>query len=57
MQEYFTYVRTGLAEWHTPQAGMFLWLKVKAIKDTKYLIEVRAVKKRVSALLFGFHFF
>ncbi|KAK2183051.1 hypothetical protein NP493_325g01000 [Ridgeia piscesae] len=46
---------SGLAEWHTPQAGMFLWLKVKAIKDTKYLIEVRAVKKRVHFVA-GCHF-
>lgn len=38
---------TDLADWRIPQAGMFLWLKVKAIRDTKYLIEVRALKKQV----------
>lgn len=36
-----------LAEWNEPQAGMFLWIKLKGIKDTKTLIEVKAQKKEV----------
>ncbi|KAI0215056.1 Kynurenine/alpha-aminoadipate aminotransferase, mitochondrial [Lamellibrachia satsuma] len=46
---------TDLADWRIPQAGMFLWLKVKAIRDTKYLIEVRALKKQV-LFVAGCHF-
>lgn len=37
----------GLAEWNEPQAGMFLWLKLKGISDTKQLIEEKAQKKEV----------
>ncbi|MBR7784345.1 aminotransferase class I/II-fold pyridoxal phosphate-dependent enzyme, partial [Undibacterium luofuense] len=29
----------GLAEWHVPKAGMFLWIKVNGISDAKKLIE------------------
>lgn len=36
-----------LAEWNEPQAGMFLWMKLKGIKDTKILIEEKAQKKEV----------
>ncbi|XP_075840673.1 kynurenine/alpha-aminoadipate aminotransferase, mitochondrial [Microtus pennsylvanicus] len=38
---------SGLAEWHAPNAGMFLWIKVKGISDTKELIEKKAIKKEV----------
>lgn len=38
---------TGLAEWNEPTAGMFLWIKLKGIEDTKYLIEEKAQKKEV----------
>ncbi|XP_036022715.1 kynurenine/alpha-aminoadipate aminotransferase, mitochondrial isoform X2 [Onychomys torridus] len=38
---------SGLAEWHVPKAGMFLWIKVKGIPDTKQLIEEKAVEKEV----------
>lgn len=41
----------GLAEWNEPQAGMFLWLKLKGISDTKQLIEEKAQKKEVRSLL------
>lgn len=35
------------AEWNEPQGGMFLWLKLKGINDTKQLIEEKAQKKEV----------
>ncbi|ELU04387.1 hypothetical protein CAPTEDRAFT_156025 [Capitella teleta] len=38
---------TGLAEWHEPVAGMFLWMKLKGIEDTKSLIEEKAARKEV----------
>ncbi|GAB1293177.1 Kynurenine/alpha-aminoadipate aminotransferase, mitochondrial [Apodemus speciosus] len=38
---------SGLAEWHAPKAGMFLWIKVKGISDTKELIEKRALEREV----------
>uniref|UniRef100_A0A2K5C1G8 Kynurenine/alpha-aminoadipate aminotransferase, mitochondrial n=1 Tax=Aotus nancymaae TaxID=37293 RepID=A0A2K5C1G8_AOTNA len=41
---------TGLAEWHVPAAGMFLWIKVKGIKDVKELIEEKAIKMGVVML-------
>lgn len=37
----------GLAEWHAPTAGMFVWIKIKGISDAKKLIEEKAVKKEV----------
>ena len=39
---------TGLAEWHEPSAGMFLWMKLKGIEDSKVLIEQKALAKEVS---------
>lgn len=38
---------SGLAEWHAPKAGMFLWIKVKGISDTKELIEKKAIEREV----------
>ncbi|KAF6091875.1 aminoadipate aminotransferase [Phyllostomus discolor] len=38
---------SGLAEWHAPTAGMFLWIKIKGIKDAKKLIEEKAIKKQI----------
>lgn len=35
------------AEWNEPQGGMFLWLKLKGINDSKQLIEEKAQKKKV----------
>jgi len=42
-------VIVGLAKWNEPVSGMFLWLKVKDIDDTRDLIERKAVKKEVSS--------
>lgn len=36
-----------VAEWHTPSAGMFLWIKLKGITDTKQLITEKALEKKV----------
>ncbi|XP_066536619.1 kynurenine/alpha-aminoadipate aminotransferase, mitochondrial isoform X2 [Hoplias malabaricus] len=36
-----------VAEWHAPAAGMFLWIKLKGIKDTQQLIMEKALKKEV----------
>ena len=38
----------GLAEWHVPTAGMFLWVKIKGIHDVRKLIEEKAFKKEVT---------
>lgn len=38
---------TGLAEWQCPEAGMFLWMKIKQISDTEKLIMEKAFKKEV----------
>ncbi|XP_054432029.1 kynurenine/alpha-aminoadipate aminotransferase, mitochondrial [Pteronotus mesoamericanus] len=38
---------TGLAEWHAPTAGMFVWIKIKGIHDAKKLIEEKAIKKEI----------
>jgi len=37
----------GLAEWHSPEAGMFLWMKLIGIDDTKALIEEKAADANV----------
>ncbi|XP_045432475.1 kynurenine/alpha-aminoadipate aminotransferase, mitochondrial isoform X3 [Pipistrellus kuhlii] len=36
---------SGLAEWHAPTAGMFVWFKIKGISDVKKLVEEKAIKK------------
>ncbi|XP_032269082.1 kynurenine/alpha-aminoadipate aminotransferase, mitochondrial isoform X1 [Phoca vitulina] len=41
---------SGLAEWHVPAAGMFLWVKIKGISDIKQLIEEKAIKKEILML-------
>lgn len=33
---------TGLCTWNAPTAGMFLWIKVNNVDDTKHLIENKA---------------
>lgn len=38
---------SGLAEWHVPTAGMFVWIKIKGINDAKKLIEEKAIKKEI----------
>ncbi|KAL4660922.1 kynurenine/alpha-aminoadipate aminotransferase, mitochondrial isoform X4 [Arapaima gigas] len=37
----------GLAEWHVPMAGMFMWIKLKGITDTQRLITEKALEKEV----------
>lgn len=37
----------GLAEWHAPVAGMFVWLKLLGVEDTLALITEHAVKEKV----------
>lgn len=40
-------VCVDVAEWHTPAAGMFLWIKVKGVADTQKLIMEKAMEKEV----------
>uniref|UniRef100_A0A8C4PUH0 Aminoadipate aminotransferase n=1 Tax=Equus asinus asinus TaxID=83772 RepID=A0A8C4PUH0_EQUAS len=37
----------GLAEWHVPTGGIFLWIKIKGINDVTHLIEEKALKNEV----------
>ncbi|KAM9143625.1 kynurenine/alpha-aminoadipate aminotransferase, mitochondrial isoform 2-T3 [Pangshura tecta] len=37
----------GLADWHVPAAGMFLWIKIKGVSDTQQLITEKALQKEV----------
>ncbi|XP_074849126.1 kynurenine/alpha-aminoadipate aminotransferase, mitochondrial-like isoform X2 [Carettochelys insculpta] len=37
----------GLADWHAPAAGMFLWIKIRGISDTQQLIMEKSLKKEV----------
>ncbi|KAH0616097.1 hypothetical protein JD844_026943 [Phrynosoma platyrhinos] len=41
---------TGLAEWYTPKAGLFLWIKIKGISDTYEMIMEKALERGVSLL-------
>ncbi|XP_053315755.1 kynurenine/alpha-aminoadipate aminotransferase, mitochondrial isoform X2 [Spea bombifrons] len=38
---------TGLAEWHSPSAGMFLWMKVNGVSDTHQMIMLKAISNEV----------
>ncbi|KAL7527288.1 LOW QUALITY PROTEIN: hypothetical protein ACHAWF_002120 [Thalassiosira exigua] len=38
---------SGLAEWTTFEAGMFLWIKLTGVGDTKALIETKAAQANV----------
>ncbi|EQC42748.1 hypothetical protein SDRG_00471 [Saprolegnia diclina VS20] len=38
---------TGLATWHAPDAGMFVWIELHGVKDSKALIEQKAVAAKV----------
>jgi len=38
---------TGLAEWHAPEAGMFVWLKLLGVEDSFALIKEDAVAEKV----------
>lgn len=44
---YYFLLFIGLAEWHAPTAGMFVWFKIKGISDVKKLVEEKAIKKEV----------
>lgn len=37
----------GLAEWHAPEAGMFVWLKLLGVEDSLELIKTDAVAEKV----------
>lgn len=43
-------VLTDLAEWNTPDGGMFLWIKVHGVRDTTKMIEDYAISKNVALL-------
>lgn len=38
---------TGYATWITPKGGMFVWMKLLNVKDSKELIETKARDKKV----------
>ncbi|KAM3939169.1 kynurenine/alpha-aminoadipate aminotransferase, mitochondrial isoform 2-T2 [Leptodactylus fuscus] len=38
---------TGLAEWHSPTAGMFLWMKIHGVPDTHQMIMLKAIRNEV----------
>lgn len=37
----------GLAEWHAPNAGLFLWIKIKGVSDTFQMVMEKALEKGV----------
>lgn len=43
LNNYFYFV--GLAEWYEPTGGMFLWLKIIGLSDTKQLVTSRCMEK------------
>uniref|UniRef100_A0A8C5MTT9 Kynurenine/alpha-aminoadipate aminotransferase, mitochondrial n=1 Tax=Leptobrachium leishanense TaxID=445787 RepID=A0A8C5MTT9_9ANUR len=38
---------SGLAEWHSPAGGMFLWMKINGVQDTHKLIMLKAISNEV----------
>jgi kynurenine/2-aminoadipate aminotransferase len=38
---------TGIAEWNVPDAGMFVWIDLKDVKDTFELINKKALEEKV----------
>ncbi|ORX53549.1 PLP-dependent transferase [Hesseltinella vesiculosa] len=40
----------GRAEWVVPEAGMFVWIKLKGIEDSYEMIMTNALKKKVVAI-------
>lgn len=38
---------TGIAEWNVPNGGMFLWVRIPEIANTKEMIKKRALEKEV----------
>ncbi|KAI9218132.1 pyridoxal phosphate-dependent transferase [Blastocladiella britannica] len=43
-------VDKGLIEYYVPKAGMFLWIKIKGVTDTRALINAHAMQKKVLLL-------
>jgi kynurenine/2-aminoadipate aminotransferase len=41
---------TGLAEWHAPVAGMFVWLKLTGIEDSSVLVKTKCAEAKVLAI-------
>lgn len=46
-QKYAEKHLTGYAEWNTPTAGMFLWIKLLGVEDSFSLIKDKAVAEKV----------
>lgn len=40
----------GLAEWHAPKAGMFVWLKLLGITDSSVLVKTKCAEAKVLAV-------
>jgi DNA-binding transcriptional MocR family regulator len=40
----------GLAEWNTPQGGMFLWIKCLRVKDTYSMLMERGLEQKIMLL-------
>lgn len=41
---------SGLAEWHAPKAGMFVWLKLIGIDDSSVLVKTKCAEAKVLAI-------
>ncbi|CAG8660661.1 1590_t:CDS:2 [Ambispora leptoticha] len=39
-----------VAQWNVPEAGMFVWIKLKGIEDSNELITKRAIEKKILAM-------
>lgn len=37
----------GLADWHAPNAGLFLWIKIKGMSDTNQMVVEKALERGV----------
>lgn len=41
---------TGLAEWHAPKAGMFVWIKLLGVEDSSILVRTKCADAKVLAI-------
>ena len=41
---------TGLAEWHAPKAGMFVWIKLLGVEDSSILVKTKCAEAKVLAI-------
>lgn len=41
---------TGLAEWHAPKAGMFVWIKLLGVEDSSILVRTKCAEAKVLAI-------